>query len=86
MAMSLERPHAQLHGQGEGLLVVFSSLLTRWGLAPRRNVTEEAQSIRLVTPFLSLTGLCQYSLGEGVRRLQKAGQQLPLPRERPQSA
>jgi hypothetical protein len=37
-----ERAHAQFLGQGEGLAVVFSSLLALWRLAPRRNVAEEA--------------------------------------------
>ncbi len=50
-----------------------------WGLAPRRNVAEEAQGIRLVAPFLVLTGERQRTLGEGVRLLQAAGQHLRLP-------
>ena len=48
-------------------------------LAPRRNVAEEAQGIRLVAPFLVLTGERQRTLGEGVRLLQAAGQQMRLP-------
>ena len=45
----------------------------------RRNVTEEAQGIRLVAAFLVRTGERQRLLGEGVRLLQAAGQQLRLP-------
>ena len=45
----------------------------------RRDLAEEAQGIRLVAPFLVLTGERQRPLGEGVRLLQAAGQQLRLP-------
>ena len=55
-------------------------------LALRRNVAEEAQGIRLVAPFLVLAGERQRPLGEGVRLLQAAGQQLRLPQGRRQSA
>src|SRR5262249_43087039 len=49
--------------------------------APRRNVAEEAQSIRLVAPFLVPTGERQRPLGKGLRVLQAVGQQLRLPQE-----
>ena len=45
----------------------------------RRNVAEEAQGIRLVAAFLMLTGERQRALGERVRLLQAAGQQLRFP-------
>ena len=38
--------------------------------APRRNVAEETQGIRLVTTFLVLTGVRKSLLDEGVRLLQ----------------
>jgi hypothetical protein len=43
---------------------------------PFGNVAKEAQSICLVTPFMMLQGMRQGALGEGVRLLQTAGQQL----------
>ena len=46
--------------------------LTLQGLAPRRNVAEEAQGIRLVATFLVRTGNRQRLLGEDVRLLQVA--------------
>ena len=60
-------------------LVVGFGLLDLRGIAPRRNVAEEAQGIRLVAAFLVLTGERQRPLGEGVRLLQAASQQLRLP-------
>jgi hypothetical protein len=79
MTVSLERAHAEFLGQGEGLAVVVFSRLDLRGITPRRDLAEEAQGIRLVTPFLSLTGIRQHTLGQGVRLLQLAGQQLRLP-------
>ena len=75
----MERAHAELVGQGEGLLVVVFGRVALRRLTPRRNVAEEAQGIRLVAPFLVLMGERQRTLGEGVRLLQAAGQQLRLP-------
>ena len=79
MAVGLERAHAEFLGQGEGLAVVGCGVLDLRGIAPRRNVAEEAQGIRLVAAFLVLTGKRQRTLGEGVRLLQAAGQHLRLP-------
>ena len=79
VAVGHERAHAELLGQGEGLAVVGFGLIALRRLAPRRNVAEEAQGIRLVTSFLVRTGERQRTLGEGVRLLQAAGQQLRLP-------
>ena len=79
VAVGLERAHAEFLGQGEGLAVVGFGLLDLRRLAPRRNVAEEAQGIRLVATFLVLTGERQRPLGEGVRLLQVASQQLRLP-------
>ena len=45
----------------------------------RGDLAEEAQGIRLVATFLVLTGERQRTLGEGVRLLQAAGQQMRLP-------
>ena len=78
MAVGLERAHAEFVGQGEGLLVVGFGQLDLRGLAPRGNLAEEAQGIRLVATFLVRTGERQRTLGEGVRLLQAASQQ-PAP-------
>ena len=74
-----QRAHAELLGQGEGLSVVGFSFFDMRRIALRRNVAEEAQGIRLVAAFLVLTGMRQRALGEGVRLLQAASQQLRLP-------
>ena len=54
--MGLERAHAQLLGQGEGLLVVGFGLRALWELAPRHNGAQEAQGRRLVAAFLVKVG------------------------------
>ena len=55
--MGLERPHAELIRQGQGLPVVGFSGRDLRRLAMRGNLAEEPQGIRLVTPFLSLAGM-----------------------------
>ena len=79
VAVRLQGTHAQLLSQGEGLAVVGFGRLALRRFAPRRNVAEEAQGIRLVAAFLVLTGERQRALGEGVCLLQAASQQLRLP-------
>ena len=44
----------------------------------RCEFTEEAQSICLVATFLVLLGMCQRTLGAGMRLLQMASQRLCL--------
>ena len=56
VAVRHERAHAERLGQGEGLAVVGRSLARLRGIAMRCNVAEEVQGIRLVAPFLVLTG------------------------------
>jgi hypothetical protein len=68
--VSHERTHAQFFSQGEGLAVVGFGQRALRRLAPRRNVAEEAQGIRLVAPFLVRTGKRQCTLGEGMRLFQ----------------
>ena len=82
MAVGLERAHAEFLGQGEGLAVVGFGWLDLWGIALRSDLAEEAQGIRLVAAFLVRTGERQRMLGEGVRLLQAASQQMASPRER----
>ena len=76
-AMSGRMPSSS--ARARAWLVVGFGLLRSQGIAPRRNLAEEAQGIRLVAPFLVLTGERQRTLGEGVRLLQAASQQLRLP-------
>jgi hypothetical protein len=79
VTMRLERPHAEILGQGQGLPVVGFGLFALQRLPARRNVAEEAPGIRLVPVFPVLTGMLQRALGEGLRLLQAAGQQMHLP-------
>ena len=58
VAVRHERTHPQLLGEGEGLLIVGCGLRTIRRLTPYRNVTEEAQGIRLVAAFLVRTSKC----------------------------
>ena len=48
VTVGLERAHAKFVGQGEGLAVVVFGLIALRGLAPRRDLAEEAQGICLV--------------------------------------
>src|SRR5262249_33509123 len=47
VAVGLEWAHAQFFGQGEGCTVVGFGLLDLRRIAPRRNVADEVESIRL---------------------------------------
>jgi hypothetical protein len=71
--VGLERAHAEFLGQGKGLAVVGFGWLDLRGLAPRRNVTEEAQGICLVATFLVCTSEGQSAFGEDMCRLQTSG-------------
>ena len=86
VAVGLERAHAELLGQGEGLAIMGFGLLAHPEARAARNLAEEAQGIGLVATFLMLTGERQRLFGEGVRLLQVAGQQLRLAQGRRQSA
>ena len=57
MAVGLERVHAKFLGQGESLVVVGFGQRALRRLAPRRDLAEEAQGIRLVAMFLVRTGM-----------------------------
>ena len=78
VAVGLERAHAELLGQGEGLPVVGFGLFDFRGIAMCRNVAEEAQGIGLVAAFLVGTGSASARIGESLRLLQATGQQLCL--------
>ena len=78
--MGLERTHAKLLGQGEGLAVVGWQPASASRGSRRCNVAEEAQSIRLVAAFLVRTSKCQRTLGKGRRLLRVVGPaSAPLP-------
>jgi hypothetical protein len=77
--MGLERAHAQLLSQSKGLTVVGFGRLDLRRLAPRRNLTEEAQGIRLESPLLVRTGERQSPLSEGVPLFEASGQHLRFP-------
>jgi hypothetical protein len=44
------------------------------GIAMRCDLTEETASVRLIAPFLVLTGERQHAIGDGVRILQTASE------------
>src|SRR4029453_7908227 len=81
VAVRLEWAHAKFLGQGEGLAVVGYGGVALGGIALCRNVTEEAQGIRLVPPLLVLASERQRVLGKGMRLLQATTQHLRLPQE-----
>ena len=79
VAVGLERAHAQFLGQGEGLAVVGFGLSLSGGsrraaISPRRR-----RAYAWWPRSWCCTGKRQRTLGEGVRLLQAAGQQLRLP-------
>jgi hypothetical protein len=59
VAVRLQRAHAEVPGQGEGLAVVIAGLVALRRLVSRRNIAEEAQGIRLMAALLVRTGECQ---------------------------
>ena len=79
MTVGLERAHAQLLGQGEGLAVVGGGFVDVRGSAMRGDLAEEAQGIRLVAALLVLAGEIDRLRGELARLLQAASQQMRLP-------
>ena len=79
VTMGYKRAHAQCLSQGQGLTVVGCGRLDLRRLAPRRNLAEEAQGIRLESSLLVRTGECQGPLNEGVPLFEAAGQHLRFP-------
>src|SRR5262249_4917169 len=76
MAVRLERAHAKCLGQGKSLTVMGCGQLDLWRIAMGGNLTQEAQGRCLAPALLMLTGERQRALGERVRVLQAAGQQV----------
>jgi hypothetical protein len=64
--VGLERAHAEFVRQGEGLPVVGFGLREIGRVVVRRDLTKEAQGIRLVTPLLVLQSERQRPLGKGM--------------------
>ena len=77
--MSLERAHAEFFNEGKGPVVVGGGLVDVRGSTMRRNISEEAQGMCLVTTFLLHTGERQRTFGEGLRLLRAISQKLRLP-------
>ena len=76
VAVGQERAHAQLLGQGYGLLVGGCGRLDLRGSALRGDLAEEPQGLGLVGPLLGVAGACQGTLGKLVCLLQAAGQEI----------
>src|SRR5262245_30953869 len=69
VAVRLEWAHADLLGQGEGLLVVGCGQLTLRGIVIHGDVAEESTRLRLVAPSWMGTGECEELFGECARVL-----------------
>src|SRR5262249_56176150 len=76
MAVRLERAHAEYLGQSKSLTVMGCGQLDFWRIAMGGNLAQEAQGRCLAPALLMLTGGRQRALGERVRALQAAGQQM----------
>ena len=78
MAVGLERAHAQLFGQGEGLAVVGGGLLVLPGLVMRGDRAEESQVVGLLSPFPVGLGEREGTQGQLVRLLHAPSQHIGL--------
>src|SRR5262245_4505740 len=76
MAVGHKRTHPQLVSQGEGLLVVGFGCSNLWGSVTRRNLTQEPQGPRLVSPLLVLAGKSQGALTVDHGVLSAFGEQI----------
>jgi hypothetical protein len=61
--MGLEGTHAEVSGQGEGLVVVRFGVVEFWRMAMPGEVAEEAEGVGFMTPFLVNTGVCKGTPG-----------------------
>jgi hypothetical protein len=78
MAVGSEGAHAQFVGEGEGLAVMGWDLIEVREITMRCNVAGETEGIRLVPPFLVLTGERQVVLGEGIHLIQTPSRKMCL--------
>ena len=76
--MGLERSHAELLGQGEGLAVVECSRRSVRGVAMCGDLAQESESPRLATAFLVLTAERQGAPSESARLGAAADEQIDL--------
>src|SRR5262245_37238528 len=79
MTVGHEWAHTQFVSQGEGLPKGGFSWLNLWRITMRRDLAEEAQGIRLVTPFMVRMAECQCPLSERMILLQTTSQGLRFP-------
>jgi|RhiMetdeSRZDD1v2_1073273.scaffolds.fasta_scaffold1475636_1 hypothetical protein len=73
MAIRLERAHAEIVGEHEGLLGKGSCGLAPRRIAPHRDVAEEPHSLRLTAMSLVPAGLRPRLLSTGLRPLVCVG-------------
>ena len=78
MAVGLERAHAQILGQGQGLLVVGFGLCDIRGIATCGDLTKQAQSPCFESASLLGARERKRALSLGNRLLHAAGQQIAL--------
>src|SRR5262245_10732182 len=76
VAVGQERTHAQLFGQRYSLLIGGHGGFDLQGSALRSDLAEQPQGPRLMALMMAVTGACQGALGQLVRVLQAAGQEI----------
>jgi hypothetical protein len=76
--MGLQRAHAKLLGEGEGLSVVGFGFLDRWGLAVHGDLGEEPQGPCLGAAFLAAARERQGTFGELERVIEMANPEVGL--------
>ena len=86
VAVGLERAHAKLLSQSEGLPVVGFGLFSLRRLLPCCNLAEEPQGIGFVAPLLMRPGELQGPLRLGASFVQAAGRRYTSPSETTRSA
>ena len=74
MAVGLERAHAQLLGEGEGLAVMADGGLDLGGRLTRRALAQEPQGPGLVATLLILAGMVESLRGALARVFQATSQ------------
>jgi hypothetical protein len=79
VAVGLQRAHAKLVGQGQGLLVVRSGGRDiRW-VTVHGDLTEQPQGLCFLAPTFALASVTETALGQSVRLLHTPGEEIRLP-------
>jgi len=78
VAVGLERAHAQVLGEGEGLAVMGCGLVDVWGLATHGNIAEETVGMRLIAASCVGTREFEKACGEGTSFIHTADEQTRL--------